>query len=231
MIEYNLNEIITLKLLKERQKWLNSLENEHGLSKLTIQSYECDTRQFLIFMASYTEEKINFKTISQLSYSDIRAFISERRNQKIGNRSLKRRLSGIKSFLKYLKKNKIKTESNIINMRNLKKDNSLPRSLNEKQALSLLDKNFHDNDVKWINARNLAILYLLYGCGLRISEALSLTPYNITEDQYTLRIQGKGNKTRLIPILPSIREAILEYCDLCPFDLNIHRPLFRGKRG
>ncbi|WCM57116.1 tyrosine recombinase XerC [Candidatus Liberibacter asiaticus] len=231
----NLPEIVSFELLKERQNWLQNLEIERGLSKLTLQSYECDTRQFLIFLAFYTEEKITIQTIRQLSYTEIRAFISKRRTQKIGDRSLKRSLSGIKSFLKYLKKRKITTESNILNMRNLKKSNSLPRALNEKQALTLVDNVLlhTSHETKWIDARNSAILYLLYGCGLRISEALSLTPQNIMDDQSTLRIQGKGDKIRIVPLLPSVRKAILEYYDLCPFDLNlnIQLPLFRGIRG
>ncbi|AKK20409.1 tyrosine recombinase XerC [Candidatus Liberibacter africanus] len=230
---FTLDNIISLELLEKRQKWLKSMEVENGLSKLTLKSYECDTRQFLTFMAFYTGEKITFETINQLSYADIRAFVSKRRSQKIENRSLRRTLSGIKSFLKYLKKHNIKTESNIINMRNLKKENYLPRSLNEKQALNLLDNDLSDNlnDASWVAARNSAILHLLYGCGLRISEALSLTPKNIIEDQSILRIQGKGNKTRVVPLLPAVKESIIKYRNLCPFSLDMQLPLFRGTRG
>ncbi|KJZ81317.1 Integrase/recombinase (XerC/CodV family) [Candidatus Liberibacter solanacearum] len=228
----NLHEIVTTELLEERQNWLNSLKVEHGLSKLTLQSYERDMRQFLTFMAFYTGEKIDLQAMRQLLYTDIRAFVSKRRLHGIENRSLTRSLSGIRSFLKYLKKRQITGEENILNMKNLKKSNSLPKPLSEKQVLNLInyDINTH-NDTKWINARNSAILYLLYGCGLRISETLSLTPQNIIDDESSLRITGKGNKTRIVPLLSSVREIIMKYYILCPFDLHIELPLFRGARG
>lgn len=99
MEKKNLHEIVTTELLEERQNWLNSLKVEHGLSKLTLQSYERDMRQFLTFMAFYTGEKIDLQAIRQLLYTDIRAFVSKRRLHGIENRSLTRSLSGIRSIL------------------------------------------------------------------------------------------------------------------------------------
>ncbi|MBY7649905.1 MAG: recombinase XerC [Candidatus Liberibacter europaeus] len=229
-----LHEIVAVELLKECQNWLDSLKIDKGVSKLTLQSYERDIRQFFTFMAFYNDvNKVDLQTIYKLAYTDIRAFIFKRRQHGVDNRSLKRSLSGIKSFLKYLKKHNIIDSTDIINMRILKKSNYLPKPISEKQALDLVNHkldNISSNSC-WVDARDSAILHLLYGCGLRISETLSITPQSITNDQSSLVITGKGNKTRMVPILPLVKTALIKYNELCPFNLEKNVPIFRGIRG
>ncbi|AHA27870.1 tyrosine recombinase XerC [Candidatus Liberibacter americanus] len=230
MAKDKLDKIIKPNLLDKHKNWLEYLRIEKGLSKTTLNAYERDTRQFFAFISFYNNgNAVDFQTIRKLIYADIRAFIAKRRQNNIENQSIQRSISGIKSFFKYLKKNNIADLTNIIDMKSLKKSIRLPKPLSEKQAIKLM--NYNLNSHCWLKARNSAILYLLYGCGLRISEALSIKPKSIINDQSSLLIKGKGNKKRIIPMLPSVKKALTKYIMMCPFNLDKDTPLFRGTRG
>ncbi|MBA5724150.1 site-specific integrase, partial [Candidatus Liberibacter sp.] len=164
-------EFAESELLNERKNWLHSLKIERGLSKLTLEAYERDTRQFLAFLMYHFGNKIGLGSLHQLAPSDLRAFIFERRRYGIDNHSLKRSLSGIRSFLRYLKKHGLVNAADVLGMKTLKKSKHLPRPLSETQALNLVCYNLDFHLHSWVNARDLSILHLLYGCGLRISEA------------------------------------------------------------
>jgi integrase/recombinase XerC len=116
-------------------------------------------------------------------------------------------------------------------VRSPKQPKSLPKPLSDKQAITAVSNESQLHDEPWIAARDAAVMTLLYGCGLRISEALDLTPADVRTGTTTLRITGKGNKTRLVPLLPVVFEAVAKYRQLCPIHLDEGEPLFRGSRG
>ncbi|AMC13039.1 tyrosine recombinase XerC [Liberibacter crescens] len=223
--------LIKQELWALRQHWIDILETERRLSRLTVEAYERDTRQFLIFMTSYTEAPIGKKTICELHPSALRAFISSRRHEGITANSLRRTLSAIRSFIKYLEKEIHLNSAKILAIQSPRKQKSLPKALNEIQTLKLFHEKINIHKESWMNARDLAILYLLYGCGLRISEALALTPEDIHNNEESLRIHGKGKKTRLVPFLFPAKQATIQYCKIYPFPLVPKAPIFRGLHG
>jgi integrase/recombinase XerC len=169
--------------------------------------------------------------IAALRPADLRGFLASRRNDGAGARTLGRGLSGIRSFLRYLEKKGLANATGARAVRSPKQPKSLPKPMTASQAVNLVSSQAQLAEEPWIAARNAALLTLLYGSGLRISEGLGLTPADLPLDARTLRIRGKGGKTRLVPILPAAAEAIEKYKALCPFHLSPDAPLFRGARG
>ncbi|MBB4009214.1 tyrosine recombinase XerC [Allorhizobium taibaishanense] len=218
-------------LMAQRQDWLASLSGQRRLSEHTLTAYECDTRQFLTFLTGYIGGPPSIADIKTLKPSDLRAFLSSRRKEGAGARSLGRHLAGIRSLLRYLERKGLVNAAGASAIRSPKQPKSLPKPLTPNQALTVIDQDTQMNEEPWIAARDAAVFSLLYGCGLRISEALNLTPSDFTATTATLRITGKGNKTRLVPLLPAVREAVEIYRKLCPYHLEPTEPLFRGARG
>jgi integrase/recombinase XerC len=228
------NEILTFAdpdLLSERQSWLLALEGERRLSDNTVEAYERDTRQFLMFMTGYLGHPTRITDVSSLRAVDLRAFLASRRKEGVGARSLGRHLAGLRSFLRYLEKKGLVNAAGATAMRSPKQPKSLPKPLTDRQALTITTAQAQLSEEPWIAARNAALLALLYGCGLRISEALSLTPADLTSGTRSLRVTGKGNKMRIVPLLPVVLEAVDAYQKLCPYHLPTDEPLFVGARG
>src|SRR4051812_45571197 len=219
------------QLLQERQKWLDALDGERRLSVHTLAAYERDTRQFLLFLTGHLGGPTTLKDIQALRPADFRAFLANRRRDGAGARSLGRNLAGLRSLLRYLEKKGLVNAAGAGAVRSPKQPKSLPKPLSDKQAINVVSSDAQLHDEPWIAARDAAVMTLLYGCGLRISEALDLTPTDVRTGATTLRITGKGNKTRLVPLLPIVFEAIEKYRQLCPFHLDEGEPLFRGARG
>jgi len=163
--------------------------------------------------------------------ADLRAFLATRRKEGSGARSLGRHLAGLRSFLRYLEKKGLVNAAGAGALRSPKQPKSLPKPLSGNQALSVVSADTQLNNEPWIAARDAAVLTLLYGCGLRISEALGLTPKAFSGSANALRINGKGGKTRLVPLLPAVAETVQVYMRLCPYHLHADSPLFRGARG
>ncbi|WP_416407683.1 tyrosine recombinase XerC [Agrobacterium rosae] len=229
-----MDEILTFadpELLSERQSWLGALEGERRLSDNTVEAYERDTRQFLMFMTGYLGHPTRISDISNLRAVDLRAFLASRRKEGDGARSLGRHLAGLRSFLRYLEKKGLVNAAGATAMRSPKQPKSLPKPLTDRQALTITTTEAQLSEEPWIAARNAAVLALLYGCGLRISEALGLTPADLTSGTRSLRVTGKGNKMRIVPLLPVVLEAVDAYCALCPYHLPTDEPLFVGARG
>lgn len=230
----DLQDILTFadtELLALRQSWLASLEGERRLAGNTVEAYERDTRQFLMFMTGHLGHSTRLTDIGKLRPVDLRSFLAFRRKEGTGARSLGRHLAGLRSFLRYLEKKGLVNAAGATAMRSPKQPKSLPKPLTDRQALTITTAEGQLSDEPWIAARNAAVLALLYGCGLRISEALGLTASDLTAGTRSLRVTGKGNKMRVVPLLPVVLEAVDAYRKLCPYHLAQDEPLFLGARG
>ena len=222
----------TPKLLTARKDWLEQLEKTRRVAKLTVEAYERDSRQFLSFLCGHLGHRPDISDISELRVADIRSFLAYRRNEGVGSRSLGRGLAGIRSFFNFLTRAGLADVPAARVVRTPKQPKSLPKPLNIADALHIVDKKTQLDDEPWVASRNAAILTLCYGCGLRISEALSLTPADFSDKNATsIYVTGKGGKTRLVPVIPAVHEAIDDYLSCCPFILPPDQPLFRGVRG
>lgn len=233
-MERPVTEILTFAtadLLNERQSWLAAIADERRLADNTVEAYERDTRQFLTFLTGYIGKPTSIADIADLRPVDLRAFLASRRREGAGARSLGRHLAGLRSFLHYLQKKGLVNAAGATAMRSPKQPKSLPKPLTDRQALKITTTEAQLNEEPWIAARNAAVLSLLYGCGLRISEALGLAPADFTPGARSLRITGKGNKTRMVPLLAVVTEAVEAYKKLCPYHLAADQPLFLGARG
>ncbi|MBP0617126.1 tyrosine recombinase XerC [Jiella mangrovi] len=219
-------------LLEEKAAWLATLQNERNASPHTIASYERDLRQFLVFLTDYHARPATIADLADLKTTDLRAFLAGRRRDGAGARSLGRNLSGVRAFLKHLEKKGLASTAGARAMRAPKAARSLPRPLAVNDALEVAEEAGSFALEPWIAARDVAVLTLLYGCGLRISEALSLPGDALCDEAArSMPILGKGGKTRIVPLLPAVLQAVGEYRRLCPFALSPQEPLFRGARG
>ena len=213
----------------EYNNWINHLTNIKKLSQNSVISYKNDLSKFLIFFQDYIEKNIGLKEIENIEISEFRSFLTHRRNSEISSNSIARNISALKSFFRFLiKNNKIK-ESSVFNLKSPKLKKSLPRPINVDLAIQVIKQAEEIEDEKWIGLRNKAILLLLYGCGLRISEALSLNHDDIQNEDHIL-IKGKGEKERIVPMMPYIKKGIENYLEACPKEIDSGDALFIGKR-
>ena len=219
-------------LQKAREDWLGSLARERRLAPLTVEAYERDTRQFLHFMTGHCGGPPGLADIAELRPADLRAFLADRRKDGAGARTLGRGLAGIRSLLRFLERRGLANSAGAAAMRAPKQPKSLPKPLTAGDARRVVSTGEQLAADPWIAARDAAVLTLLYGCGLRISEALGLKGGDLAEaGDGVLRVAGKGGKTRLVPVLPAAVEAVAAYRRLCPHHLDADAPLFRGARG
>ena len=213
----------------EYNNWLNYLSNIKKLSQNSVVSYKNDLSKFFIFFQDYIEKNIGLKEIESIKISEFRSFLTYRRNSEISSNSIARNISALKSFFRFLiKNNKIK-ESSVFNLKSPKLKKSLPRPINVDLAIQVIKQAEEIEDEKWIGLRNKAILILLYGCGLRISEALSLN-YDDVQNEDHILIKGKGEKERTVPMMPYIKKGIENYLEACPKEIISGEALFIGKR-
>jgi len=210
--------------------WENWLSGVKRSSEYTLISYKIDLANFLNFLNEHLGAKIGFSELQNLETQDIRAWLSGRVAADYETSSNARALSTVKNFFRYLEKQgKIKNAA-VLSVRGAKIKKSLPRALNETQAADALAELPHLHTEAWINARDLALLTLIYACGLRVGEALYIT-YGEIPTSDSLLITGKGNKQRKVPVLPIVRSAIAQYISLCPHSFSKDTPLFLGLRG
>jgi integrase/recombinase XerC len=210
--------------------WLAELAHVRRLAPKTLEAYTRDARQFVGFLAEHTGGAVSLHLLQELRPADFRAFLAHRRGNDAGSRSLARTLSALRSFFRYLEREGLASGDTLAAVRAPKRPHSLPKALTESEARQVVQDPGALDETPWIAARDTAVLALLYGAGLRISEALSLTASNFAGDG-ALRIVGKGGKTRLVPVLPIIRESVAVYRDLCPFAPGPAAPMFRGAKG
>ncbi len=211
-------------------RWLTHLRALDGAAANTITAYGRDVAGYLAFLATHRGGAEGTAALTTLAIQDIRAWMAHERGRGLSARSLARALSAVKGFTAWLADRDGTDATAILTTRGPKFRRKLPRPLSEDGARAMLDTVGDQAREDWIAARDTAVVTLLYGCGLRISEALGLTGADHPLPD-VLRITGKGDKTRLVPVLPTARAAVAQYARLCPYDLSRNAPLFRGARG
>ncbi len=219
----------------EISRWLGYLGAERRMSAKTLEAYRRDVGQFLDFLAEHLGGAPSLKQLAKLSPADVRAFMAARRSDGLSSRSLMRVLAGARSFARFLERNGKGKVGALSAVRAPKVAKTLPKPLAIAAAKRISDTELRAGEKRepWIIARDAAVLALLYGSGLRISEALSLkrkdAPMPGAGDAIT--VTGKGNKTRMVPVLPQVAKLIADYVALCPIDLPGDGALFVGARG
>ncbi|MEM1073917.1 MAG: tyrosine recombinase XerC [Pseudomonadota bacterium] len=212
------------------QRWLQHMRAIKGAAPNTLTAYQGDVVEFLSFMTAHKAEPQGLRALTRISVTDMRAWMAQIRSTGVSARSLARKLSAVKAFYAWLAEREGFEPTAVLSTRAPKFQKKLPRPLAEDAARDLIDAIEFQSDVPWVAARDVAVVTLLWGCGLRISEALGLTGADVPL-QATLRIHGKGGKERLVPVLPASRQAVDSYMEICPFSPAADAPLFRGVRG
>ncbi|MDQ7080691.1 MAG: tyrosine recombinase XerC [Paracoccaceae bacterium] len=210
--------------------WLASQSALKGASDKTIEAYRHDLMNFLGFLSNHLGGALTPAQLREIGLAEMRAWMAHERARCQSARSLARALSAVKGFYRWYAERADFDASSVLATRAPRFQARLPRPIDPAAARKLIDTVDLQHPDAWVNARDTAVLTLLYGCGLRISEALSLKGRDAPLPE-VLRITGKGGKERLVPVLPVARAAVEEYRRLCPHDLPPADPLFRGKRG
>jgi integrase/recombinase XerC len=220
---------------REMTRWLTHLKSERRLSPKTLEAYARDLRQCLDFLCEHWGTRVTLARFSLLEASDIRAFMAMRRADDIAGRSLMRALAGMRSFGRFLEREGKGKVGALSAIRAPKIGKSLPKPLPIASAKRLADADERAGETRetWILARDAAAMALLYGSGLRISEALSLKRRDVPKpgEGDVLIVTGKGNKTRMVPVLQNVLALIAEYVGMCPHVLAQDAPIFVGARG
>jgi integrase/recombinase XerC len=219
----------------ELRRWLSHLSAERRMSPKTVEAYERDVRQFLGFLAEHVGKLPTLRSLAAIEPRDVRAFMAARRSDGIGSRSLMRSLAGARSFARFLERNGKGRVGALSAVRAPKVPKTLPKPIAAASAKRLVDTDLRAGEERepWVLARDAAVLALLYGSGLRISEALGLTREAVPAPGKgdSIVVRGKGNKARMVPVLPMVLQHIADYVALCPYDLPDQKPIFVGARG
>ncbi|WJY22053.1 tyrosine recombinase XerC [Fontisubflavum oceani] len=212
------------------QHWLAHITALDGAAEATVEAYRRDVAGFWGFQTVYHGDSLGLAPLRDLTIRDMRAWMADERARNVSARSLARKLSAVKGFFRWWAERDGFDATAVLAARAPKFQRPLPRPLAAPAARDLLDTVEMQHQTDWVSARDLAVVTLLYGCGLRISEALGLTANTLPLGE-VLRIRGKGGKEREVPVLPAARAAVAQYVDLCPHRLDPNTPLFRGVRG
>jgi integrase/recombinase XerC len=216
-------------------RWLAYLAAERRMSPKTVEAYGRDVRQFLDFLCEHLGHRASLKALSQLKPLDVRAFMAARRSEDISSRSLMRALAGVRSFARFLERNGKGKVGALAAVRAPKLPKTLPKPLTAAAAKRMTETDLRAGEERepWILARDAAVLALLYGCGLRISEALGLKRVDMPDPGRgdAITVTGKGNKVRMVPLLAQVARLAAEYVALCPYELPADGPLFVGAKG
>lgn len=210
--------------------WFQHLSSERRLSEHTLAAYSRDARDFFLFLQDHLGAPASSSDLDSLALRDFRAWLAARRGRGNSRRSTARALSAVRSFYRFCERGGTLKNGAIHLVQSPKLPHSVPRPLSVEGAQAVIDEVASLSNEEWIGARDTAVISLLYGCGLRISEALGLARDQAPLDDI-LRIKGKGGKERLVPVLPVVAEAVDAYLERCPYPLSDGDPLFVGKRG
>lgn len=210
--------------------FLNYLKGERRVSAHTLDGYGRDLATFCAFLGPHLGKLPDIAALEALAVSDIRAFLAMRQGQGIARTSVARQLSALRSFFKFLIGRGRLTNAVMAGVRTPRLPKTAPKALTVTEAADGLAAIADISEEPWIGQRDLALMTLLYGCGLRLGEALALTRAQAPTDD-ALRVKGKGNKERIVPVLPIVREAVADYLAACPHPLAANDPLFVGARG
>jgi integrase/recombinase XerC len=212
-----------------KESWLAGLKHERRVSPHTLRAYGDDVERFFGFLTMHRGGRPSLGMLQKLKPADIRAFLTARRASGLGPRGVQRLVAAIRSFFRYLERENLADGAAVRAVKSPKLPRTLPRPLSETDAARAIVEAGED-DKPWIAARNAALITLLYGTGLRISEALSLKRGDVPLGE-SLTVLGKGKKERAVPVLAAVREAVDAYAKLCPFDPGKNGPLFLSRRG
>ena len=207
-------------------EYLTFLTDNRRMSPHSVRAYHATADRLTGFLQLHWGSAVDRTTLMKISAADMRAFLADRRGDGLTNRSTARELSAARHFLRFALGDNVTLPA----MKGPRVQRSLPRPVNPDDVLALADDVAESANDGWVGARDWALLLLLYGSGLRVSEATGLNG-DILPLGTTLRVTGKRNKTRIVPLLDQVRTAIQEYIALCPYPMAADEPLFRGARG
>ena len=207
-------------------EYLTFLTDNRRMSPHSVRAYHATADRLTGFLQLHWGSAVDRATLMKISAADMRAFLADRRGDGLTNRSTARELSAARHFLRFALGDNVTLPA----MKGPRVQRSLPRPVNPDDVLALADDVAESANDGWVGARDWALLLLLYGSGLRVSEATGLNG-DVLPLGTTLRVTGKRNKTRIVPLLDQVRTAIQEYIALCPYPIVADQPLFRGARG
>ncbi|QDX26488.1 tyrosine recombinase XerC [Sphingomonas suaedae] len=202
------------------------LARDRRRSAHTVRAYEATAARLMTFLSGHWGAAVDRGALGKVTAADLRAYLAQRRTDGIGNASAARELSAVRAFLNFAGGE----DAELPRLRGPRVKKGVPRPVSPDEAVALAEEVAEDAREPWIGARDLAVLLLLYGAGLRIGEAMALTGADLPMGE-TLRVTGKRDKTRIVPLLPQVRAAVEEYVRLCPYGPAPAVPLFRGARG
>jgi integrase/recombinase XerC len=210
-------------------RWDDHLRHDRRRSPHTARAYVATAHRLIDFLADHLGGPVSGENLGGLRPADLRAFLARRRAEGLGNSSAARELSAVRAFLGFAA-GETGGDAQIPRLKGPKRPRSVPRPISPDEAVALAEDAGEEASEPWIAARNFAVLILLYGSGLRVAEALGLTGAALPLGE-TLVVTGKRMKTRIVPLLPQVRDAILRYLELAPYEVVKDQPLFRGARG
>lgn len=218
-------------LAQATSRWLTHLELRENRSPETIEAYGRDLTQFITFLSAHLGHAPCLGDLATLELKTFRAFMAARRRQGLTSRSLARTMSALRTFFRWLDAEDLSDNRAILRAGLPKSGHAVPKPLTVEKAAAVVE-GIGAHDDAWIGARDTAVLLLLYGSGLRISEALGLTPRDAPgAGRDVIRVTGKGDKERLVPVLPVTQAAVARYLSLVPYALDPDEPMFRGAKG
>lgn len=217
-------------LAKAIVDWRRWLDSERRASFHTADAYSRDLSTFLIFITDHLGGEASLKDLSELKAADFRSYLAHRLNTGVARSSIARAMSALRNFFRFLERSHLVHNPSIKVINTPRLPQTIPKALDEKDTLAAITMAGEMYDEPWLSARDTALFLMMYGCGLRIGEVLSLTCGDAPKSDI-LNVIGKGQKERIVPVLPIVREAIDTYRKLCPFASENDAPLFVGKRG
>jgi len=215
------------ELAKIIARWVEWLKVQRNYSTHTVSSYLSDLN---IFLSYFDKKKVKLNDLKKMDVRDFRNFFSQRAKSNIQKVSIAREESAVRNFFKWMDDNDIIRNTAIFQISSPKLPKVLPRALDVNSVLDVIEYTLKNSKEPWQGLRNVAVCMLLYGCGLRIAEALSLNVEDVSDSDF-LKIHGKGNKDRYVPILPLVTKRINEYKKICPYKLEKGGALFLGAKG
>lgn len=226
----DLTDRIEADLAAAIEAWRSWLTAERRAPSATIVAYDCDLRAFFRFVSRHQGGAVSLATLVSLSPADFRAYLAERDGRNYARTSIARGLASVRSFFRFLDRRGLAHNPAVRAVRTPRLPHAVPKALNEDDAREVVDKVAALSDARWIALRDSAVVLLLYGCGLRISEALALKRGDAPLRD-AIVVSGKGRKQRMVPVLPIVAEAVNAYAAACPYPAEAASPLFVGARG
>ena len=219
-------------VIKAIAAWQDWLRHERRAAKNTIVSYEYDLKGFFLFLSDHLGYPPGFGDLAGLTTMDFRGYLAGRNADGLARTSTARAVSTLKGFFRFLERREFAENAAIHALRSQKIPKSVPKALTAEDAMEALNEVENLSDEPWVGKRDKAFLFLLYGCGLRIGEAIGLNRGQLGgSGSDMVRVLGKGAKERVVPVLPAVQEVIGDYLALCPYHLKADDPLFVGVRG